>query len=109
AGPGGAAAEAAGWARGTGRADLLAAAALGVAGGPGGFEIDLRDPDRVAVLAEALEVQPDGDSPARAGLLGRLSLALAFTEAPPERRGGPRPPAGAGARPPGGPPGPGAP
>jgi AAA ATPase domain len=79
-------AEATELARRTGRAELLAAAALGVAGGPGGFEIDLRDPDRVAVLTEALEAQPDGDSPARAGLLGRLSLALAFTEVAPERR-----------------------
>jgi hypothetical protein len=79
-------AEAAGLARRTGRAELLAAAALGVAGGQGGFEIDLRDPDRVAVLTEALDAQPDGDSKARAALLGRLSLALAFTGAAPEQR-----------------------
>ena len=45
-------AEAAEVARRTGRADLLAAAALGVAGGQGGFEIDLRDPDRQAVPTE---------------------------------------------------------
>jgi hypothetical protein len=57
-----------------------------VAGGRGGFEIDLRDPDRVAMLTEALEAQPDGDSGTRAALLGRLSLALAFTEAAPEQR-----------------------
>jgi tetratricopeptide (TPR) repeat protein len=73
-------------ARRTGRAELLAAAALGVTGGQGGFEIDLRDPDRVAVLTEALEAQPDGNSRARAALLGRLSLALAFTAAAPEQR-----------------------
>jgi tetratricopeptide (TPR) repeat protein len=79
-------AEAAELARRTGRAELLAAAALGAAGGQGGFEIDLRDPDRVAVLTEALEAQPDGDSTARAALLGRLSVALAFTGAAPERR-----------------------
>ena len=79
-------AEAAELARRTGRAELLAAAALGMAGGQGGFEIDLRDPDRVAVLTEALAAQPDRDSKATAALLGRLSLALAFTEAAPERR-----------------------
>jgi AAA ATPase domain len=79
-------AEAAELARRTGQAELLAAAALGVAGGQGGFEIDLRDPDRVAVLTEALEAQQDGDSRARAALLGRLSLALAFTGAAPQQR-----------------------
>jgi hypothetical protein len=79
-------AEAAELARRAGSAELLAAAALGVAGGQGGFEVDLRDPDRVPMLTEALEAQPGGDSSARAVLLGRLSLALAFTEAAPERR-----------------------
>ena len=78
-------AEATELARRAGRAELLASAALGVAGGQGGFEIDLRDPDRVAVLTEALEAQPDGDSGTRAALLGRLSLALAFTEASGQR------------------------
>jgi tetratricopeptide (TPR) repeat protein len=79
-------AEAAKLARQCGRAELLAAAALGIAGGQGGFEMDLRDPDRVAVLTEALAAQPDGDGAARAALLGRLSLALAFTQAAPEQR-----------------------
>jgi tetratricopeptide (TPR) repeat protein len=79
-------AEATELARRTASPQLLAAAALGMAGGQVGFEIDLRDPDRVAVLAEALNAQPEGDSTARAALLGRLSLALAFTEATPERR-----------------------
>jgi len=79
-------AEATELARRSGRPDLLAGAALGIAGGQGGFEINLRDPERVAVLTEALEAQPDGDSKASAALLGRLSLALAFTEAAPERR-----------------------
>ncbi len=68
-------AEATELARRTGRAELLAAAALGAAGGQGGFEIDLRDPDRVAVLTEALQAQPEGDStcpgrPARTALAG---------------------------------------
>ena len=78
--------EAAELARRTGHAELLAAAALGMAGGRGGFEVDLRDPDRVAVLRQALSAQPDGDSQARAALLGRLSLALAFTGAASEQR-----------------------
>jgi hypothetical protein len=79
-------AEATELARRTGQAELLAAAALGMGGGQGGFEVDLRDPDRVAVLMEALEAQPDGDSQARAALLGRLSLALSFTGAATEQR-----------------------
>ena len=66
--------------------ELLAAAALGMEGGRGGFEVDLRDPDRVAVLAEGLRAQPEGDSAARVRLLGRLSLALAFTGATAEQR-----------------------
>ena len=74
-------AQAAELARRTGQAELLAAAALGTAGGQGGFEVDLRDPDRVAVLTEALQAQPNRDSRTRAALLGRLSLALAFTAA----------------------------
>jgi hypothetical protein len=79
-------AEATELARRVGRPELLAAAALGVAGGQGGFEIDLRDPDRVAVLTDALAAQPKGDSATRAALLARLSLALAFTETTAERR-----------------------
>jgi hypothetical protein len=40
----------------------------------------------VAVLTQALAAQPEGDSATRAALLGRLSSALAFTEATPEQR-----------------------
>ena len=69
-------------ARRTGRAELLAAAALGVAGGRGQFEIDLRDPDRVAMLTEALEAQPDGNLGTRAALLGQLWLALQHLPGP---------------------------
>ena len=79
-------ARAAELARRTGRQDLVAAAALGLAGGQGGFEIDLRDPDRVSVLTEALQAQPEGDSATRAILLGRLSLALAYTDATAQQR-----------------------
>lgn len=79
-------AEAAELARRTDRPELLAGAALGLAGGRGGFEIDLRDPDRVAVLTEALEALPPSDSPARAAVLGRLSLALAYSGPGPGQR-----------------------
>jgi AAA ATPase domain len=78
--------EAAELARRTARPELLAAAALGIAGGHGGFEVDLRDPDRVTVLTDALHAQPGGDSATRARLLGRLSLALAFTGATSQQR-----------------------
>jgi len=73
--------EAAEVARRAGRPDLLATAALGLAGGRGGFEIDLRDPERVVVLTEALDALPPGDSGPRVALLARLSVALAFTGA----------------------------
>jgi tetratricopeptide (TPR) repeat protein len=79
-------AEAAELARRTGQAELLAAAVLGMAGGRAGFEVDLRDPERVAMLSQALSAQPDGDSQAKAALLARLSLALAFTGAASRQR-----------------------
>jgi tetratricopeptide (TPR) repeat protein/nucleoside-triphosphatase THEP1 len=78
--------EAARYARLRGQPDRLAAAALGLAGGADGFELDLLDPDRVSVLDEALRTLPDTDSPVRAALLARLSLALAFTGADERRR-----------------------
>jgi tetratricopeptide (TPR) repeat protein len=71
--------EAAELARRAGRPELLAATALGLAGGRAGFEVDLRDPERVAVLSEALDALPSEDSALRAALLARLSVALAFT------------------------------
>jgi tetratricopeptide (TPR) repeat protein len=73
--------EAAAIARRTRDPELLAAAALGLSGGREGFEIDLRDPDRAAVLTEALETLPPGDSGTCAAVLARLSLALSFTGA----------------------------
>lgn len=76
--------EAAELARRTDRPHLLATSALGLAGGRGGFEIDLRDPERVAVLTEALDALPRDRSAQRVELLARLSVTLAFTGA--ERR-----------------------
>ena len=59
---------------------LLAAAALGMTGGPAGFEVDLSDPDRVALLEEALGTVSPG-STLWGALSARLSIALAFTGA----------------------------
>ncbi len=71
--------EAAGQARRVGRPELLASAALGLTGGLGGFEVDMTDPARVAVLVEALEALPASDSALRSLVSSRLSVALAFT------------------------------
>jgi hypothetical protein len=57
---------------------LLAAAALGTTGGQAGFEVDLADPDRVALLEEARDAVPPG-STAWGALSARLSIALAFS------------------------------
>ena len=68
------------------RPDVLGAAALGMSGGAGGFEVDLTDPNRTMPLEEALDALPDTDSALRSALLARLSVALTFTGA--ERRRG---------------------
>ncbi|MBV9922098.1 MAG: AAA family ATPase, partial [Pseudonocardia sp.] len=64
---------------------LLAAAALGTTGGQAGFEVDLSDPDRVALLEEALGVVAPGTT-VWGALSARLSIALAFTGAEARRR-----------------------
>ena len=64
---------------------VLAAAVLGMTGGQAGFEVDLSDPDRVALLEEALGVVSPG-SAAWGALSARLSIALAFTGAESRRR-----------------------
>ncbi|GEL25285.1 hypothetical protein PSU4_42390 [Pseudonocardia sulfidoxydans NBRC 16205] len=66
-------------ARALDRPDLLATAALGRTGGATGFEVDLVDPDRVALLDEALAALPAADSVLRATVTARLSVALSFT------------------------------
>ncbi|MCE0765670.1 hypothetical protein LWC35_22590, partial [Pseudonocardia kujensis] len=77
--------EAAADARRHDRPDLLATAALGATGGTTGFEIDLRDPGRCALLEEALAAVPPGEPALRAALAARLSVALAFTGDEPRR------------------------
>lgn len=70
--------EAANIARRHGRPDDLALAALGLGAGLGGFEITLFDHVQIELLEEALRAVDPADSPARARLLARLSVALSF-------------------------------
>jgi hypothetical protein len=69
--------DAAALARAAGRGEDLARAGLGLGGGLAGFEVSLRDATAVALLTEALDALPEGDSALRAAVLARLSLALA--------------------------------
>ncbi|MFC5948303.1 ATP-binding protein, partial [Pseudonocardia lutea] len=78
--------EAGAYARRHDRPRLLAKAALGATGGTTGFEIDLRDPDRCALLEEALAAVPRDEPALHAALAARLSVALAFTGAESRRR-----------------------
>lgn len=67
-------------------AEGLAAAALGLGAGLGGFEVSLFDHIQIDLLEEALAALPDHDSRVRAWVLARLSVALAFVEGPDRRR-----------------------
>jgi tetratricopeptide (TPR) repeat protein len=68
------------------RPDLLASAALGLAGGTGAIEVDPLDPDAAELLREALARLPEGDSALRVMVLARLSVALTFTSPVEHRR-----------------------
>ena len=70
--------EAASTARSHGRSDDLALAALGLGAGLGGFEISLFDHVQIELLEKALGAVSSADSPRRAQLLARLSVALSF-------------------------------
>lgn len=70
--------KAAGVARRYGRPQDLAAAALGLGAGLGGFEITMFDDVQIGLLEEALRTVEPGDSALRARLLARLSVALSF-------------------------------
>ncbi|NMO53999.1 AAA family ATPase [Actinoplanes sp. TBRC 11911] len=69
----------------SGRADDLAVAALGIGGGVIGFEVPIADEAYAEMLRDALARQT-GDSPVKAALLGRLSMALTGLAGPGERR-----------------------
>jgi tetratricopeptide (TPR) repeat protein len=66
--------------------DALADAALGIGGGPIGFEVPIADDGQVAALCRALDALDHGDGPRRAAVLGRLSLAQTGLTGADERR-----------------------
>src|SRR5262249_2675821 len=67
--------ECAAAARASGRADLLAEAALGMGAGPSGFEVPLPSADQVSLLSDALALLPPGDTASRSRLVARMSVA----------------------------------
>lgn len=77
--------EAARASRAEGRPEHLARAALGFGAGLSGFEVRIFDDAQVALLREALDVLPTDDSPLRALVLARLSVALSFIESTDDR------------------------
>jgi hypothetical protein len=68
-----------------GLASELAHAALGLGGGLGGFEVRLFDDRQIELLNAALAALPDEDSPVRAWVLARLSVASSFVRSAEER------------------------
>ena len=71
--------QAAADARRAGRADLLAAAALGMSGTVG-FEVTLLDREQIDLLREALDGLPPEDAGTRASVMARLAVAVSFLE-----------------------------
>lgn len=63
----------------------LAEAALGLGAGLAGFEVQLFDQAQIELLEEALAALGDEETPLRAMVLSRLSVALAFVEPSPRR------------------------
>ena len=62
-------------ARRAGRPDLLARTALGLGGGPAGFEVGLLDGEQISLLEEARSALPDQDGALIALVTARLSIA----------------------------------
>ncbi|HVM00186.1 MAG TPA: AAA family ATPase [Egibacteraceae bacterium] len=79
--------DAAGRARDQDRPEQLARAALGLAGGAGGFEVHLFDDEQIELLRDALDRLDPTAASLRARLLARLSVALSYTEPIPVRVG----------------------
>lgn len=73
-------------ARGQGRPDLLAEAALGLGSGLDGFEVRLFDHAQITLLEEALAALDPAPSVLRAWAMARLSVALTFAEPEARRR-----------------------
>jgi hypothetical protein len=72
-------------ARRAGRPDLLARAALGLGGGPAGFEVGLLDGEQISLLEEARSELPDGQGALIALVTARLSIASTLILAEPRR------------------------
>lgn len=73
-------------ARRRGRSEELARAALGFGAGLGGFEVRVFDEEQLQMLEDALAALGEEDSPLRAWVLARLSVALSFVESSERRR-----------------------
>ncbi len=72
-------------ARRAGRHDLLARAALGLGGGPAGFEVGLLDGEQISLLEEARSALPDEDGALIALVTARLSIASTLVLPEPRR------------------------
>ena len=77
--------RAAGLARRAGRPDLLARAALGLGGGPGGFEVQLLDREQLDLLEQAIAALPGSEQALRSLTLARLSVAATLIDPVPRR------------------------
>jgi tetratricopeptide (TPR) repeat protein len=69
-----------------GETEPMARAALGLAGGSGGFEVQTFDDGVIRVLEDALEALPEKGTSLRAWVAARLSVALTYTDQPERRR-----------------------
>lgn len=76
--------DAAATARAAGRADLLAAAALGMSGTVG-FEVAMLDHEQIDLLREALATLAPEERARRASVMARLAVAVSFLEGPEPR------------------------
>ena len=77
--------RAAGRARRAGRPDLLARAALGLGGGPAGFEVQLLDGEQISLLEEARDALTGEYGALSALVTARLSVASSLVIPEPQR------------------------
>jgi hypothetical protein len=63
----------------SGRSELAGRAVLAMGGGVGGFEVDIGDREQVSLIQRVLAQVTDPDSPLRAALLARLSIAITWS------------------------------
>jgi AAA ATPase-like protein len=74
-------------ARRAGRPDLLARAALGLGGGPAGFEVKLLDGEQISLLEEARDTLTEAHPVLTALVTARLSIASSLVATEAERLG----------------------